>query len=248
MSESEKTRKRVALIGFAESWKEAPWNDENVEVWILNEFWKYAPRWDRCFEIHDAETLGVTKRNLEEGEMKRHLEWLSQNHGTKRIYMRPEFCDGRFPNAEPLPLDDMCKRFRAGRYYTSTIAYMVALAIMEGYEWIGLYGIDLASDVEYVDQRPCAEYYIGIAEGRGIEIAFGATAAICKAGHLYGYERPVKERNPVYQAVKQHRDKVNAEREKALAMLNTFDGAIQECDNVLKLHDYAERGAHITGY
>src|SRR5688572_6345123 len=73
--------KKIALIGFAESWKTAPFDDPTVHVMGLNELHKYLPRWDYWLEIHDGETLGVTKRDLSEGEQKRHLDWLSQNHG-----------------------------------------------------------------------------------------------------------------------------------------------------------------------
>src|SRR5688572_3270226 len=122
------TEKKVAICGFAPSWKLAPFDDPEVEIFGLNELWKYLPRWNRWWEVHDAETLGVTKRDLSEGEQKRHLEWLSTNHGEgKPIYMQPQFCDGRFPNAVPYPLEDRCRVF--GRYFTSSIGYMLADAI-----------------------------------------------------------------------------------------------------------------------
>lgn len=243
-----KTVKKVAIVGFAESWKVAPWDDLSIEAWCLNEFWKYAPRWNRWFEIHDGETLGVTKRDLTEGEQKRHLEWLAKDHGpNKPIYMQPQFCDGRFPNATVLPIEALCRRFVAGRYYTSSIAMMIALAIMEDYDWIGLYGIDLASDIEYQQQRACAEYYIGIAEGLGKTVVFAPTSAICKAGHLYGYER-AQTAHSVFDSVRAHKANLVKEHEKQLATLNTLDGAIQECDNFLKLPEYQERGVAVPTF
>ena len=241
--------KKVALVGFAESWKTAPFHDQSVEVWGLNELHKYVPRWDRWFEIHDDETLGVSKRDLSEGEMKRHLDWLSRDHGKgKPIYMLPQFCNGRFPNAVPLPLDALIKRFGRGRYYTSSIAYMLALAIMDGYKWIGMYGIDLASEEEYRHQRPCAEYYTGVADGMGITVEIAPTSAICKSGHLYGFEKPLAEAGGIAAAVKAHLAKLKTEHEKALATLNTLDGAQQECDNFLQLFEYKERGVTIGSY
>jgi hypothetical protein len=101
-------------------------------VWGLNELHKYVPRWDRWFELHDAETLGVSHRNLTEGEVKRHLDWLTAQPAGKPIYMQPQFCDGRFPAATPLPIDDLIAQF--GRYFTSTIGYMLGMAIRDGYE------------------------------------------------------------------------------------------------------------------
>lgn len=233
--------KKVALCGFADSWKLAPFDDPTVEIWGLNELWKYVSRWDRWFELHDADTLGVTNRNLTEGEVKRHLEWLTAQPAGKQIYMQPQFCDGRFAAAVHYPLERLSAKY--GRYFTSTIGYMLALAIDEGYDWIGCYGIDLASDVEYEQQRPNAEYFIGLARGMGKTVEIAATSALCRAGHLYGYEKPLGQAGGLLDIVAKHRAKCNDERDKALSTLNTLEGAIQAYDNVKKVLQYGERGA-----
>jgi hypothetical protein len=241
-------QKKVAIVGFAESWKLAPWDDPSIECWCLNEFWKYAPRWNRWFELHDDDTLGISKRDaLPEGEQKRHLDWLSKDHGEgKPIYMQPQYCDGRYPNAVPLPLDRLVGQF--GRYFTSSIGYMTALAIADGYDWIGLYGIDLASDIEYQQQRANAEYFVGYAKGQGRTVVLAETSAICKAGHLYGYEKPLTEGNEILEAVKAHKAGLVKKHEETLALMNTLDGAIQESDNFIKLHEYKERGVTMKTY
>jgi hypothetical protein len=196
--------------------------------------------------VHDAETLGVTKRDLTEGEQKRHLEWLSKDHGpNKPIYMQPQFCDGRFPNAVPMPLDRLCTSFM--RYFTSSIGYMVALAIADGYSWIGLYGIDLASDIEYQQQRANTEMFVGIALGLGIEVELAPTSAICKGGHLYGFEKPVGD-SKMMTAVKGHLAGLKKKHEETLAVLNTLDGAIQESENFLRLPEFLERGVNMQSY
>ena len=232
--------KKVAICGFAESYKSAPFNDASVDIWGLNELHKYLPRWHRWFELHDAETLGVTARDLSEGEQRRHLAWLKQDHG-KPIYMQPAFCDGRFPNAVPYPLDRMIARF--GRYFASSIAYMLALAIDEGYDWIGLYGVDLASDVEYPGQRPNAEYLVGMARGLGRTVVVAERSALLKTGHLYGYEVPVStSAAPVLAAIDKHHAALREKHEKTLAELNTMDGALQAYENVRTIVKYADRG------
>jgi hypothetical protein len=236
--------KKVALVGFAESWKQAPFNDPSVEIWSLNEFWKYAPRWNRWFELHDADCLGVTKRNLDEGEQRRHLEWLAAQKPGKPIYMQPQFCDGRFPAAVPYPLEQMIARF--GKYFTSTIGYMLALAIAEGYQWIGLYGIDLASDVEYPGQRPNTEYLIGLARGMGRTVVVTETSALLKAGHLYGYEQPIGAHGGLVDLVRKHRATLVKKRDETIAALNTLDGAIQAYDNMLTGATHMERGGSIV--
>ena len=233
--------KKVALVGFAESWKQAPFADPSVEIWALNELWKYIPRWNRWFELHDDATLGVTKRDLSEGEQKRHLEWLSRQEPGKPIYMQPQFCDGRFPAAVTYPLEAMIAAF--GRYFTSTIGYMLALAIAEGYEWIGLYGIDLASDVEYPNQRPNTEYLIGLARGMGRTVVIAEGAALLKSGHLYGFEAPVGGRGDFIETITKHKALMEKKHAETVATLNTIDGAIQAYENVLKLREFSERGA-----
>ncbi len=238
--------KKVAICGFAESYKTAPFDDKSIEIWGLNELWKYLPRWNRWFELHDAETLGVTKRDLSEGEQKRHLEWLKTPTNGRPIYMQPTFCDGRFPGAVPLPLEALIAKF--GRYFTSSIGYMVALAILEDYDWIGLYGIDLASDVEYAQQRPNAEYLIGIARGMGKTVVVAEGSAILQAGHLYGYEQPLGAAGGIVKSVNGHMAMLKQKHEEALATLNTLDGAIQECENLVKLISVKERGVATVGY
>src|SRR5204862_1461795 len=83
---------------------------------------------------------------------------------------------------------------------TSSIGYMLAMAIAEGRDadfkplnedavsWIGLYGIDLASDTEYGEQRPNAEYFIGLGRGLGITVEIAEGSALLRADHVYGFE------------------------------------------------------------
>ena len=238
--------KKVALLGFADSWKLAPFDDPTIEIWGLNELHKYVTRWDRWFEVHDDDTLGVTKRETSDGEQQRHLEWLTKQPAGKPIYMQPQFCDGRFPAAVPLPLEALVKEF--GRYFTSTIGYMLGIAMLDGYDWIGMYGIDLASDAEYPGQRPNAEYLVGYAKGKGITVEIAKTSALLKAGHLYGFEKPIGEAGGLRSTIQNRVVTLKKEHEKHLATLNTLDGAIQEAENMVRLFDFKERGCHVPSY
>jgi hypothetical protein len=81
--------------------------------------------------------------------------------------------------------------------------------------------------------------------GRTVVIA--PTSAICKAGHLYGYEKPLGE-SKILASVKNHQARLRKEHEETLAKANTLDGALQECENFLKLHEYQERGVKLETY
>ena len=65
----------------------------------------------------------------------------------------------------------------------------------QGYKTIGLCGVDIALDgvtgeTEYAHQRPSVEYYIGLAEGRGIEIVIPEVSELLRCGYLYGWDNP----------------------------------------------------------
>jgi hypothetical protein len=59
-------------------------------------------------------------------------------------------------------------------------------------EHLGMYGVDMAQDhllaAEYSEQRPSCEYFLGIAEGLGIELFIPNGSDLLASSHLYGYE------------------------------------------------------------
>lgn len=56
----------------------------------------------------------------------------------------------------------------------------MALAIHEGAEEIGLWGVDMKDGEEYAYQRPNMEYLIGLAEGNGIGVFIHPDSSLCK--------------------------------------------------------------------
>jgi hypothetical protein len=65
---------------------------------------------------------------------------------------------------------------------------MLAWAIWKGtYDTIGMWGVDMALDgvtgeSEYSHQRPSVEYWLGIAQGRGIKLVLPTESEILKCG------------------------------------------------------------------
>jgi hypothetical protein len=265
--------KGVCIVGFAASKDETPWDRPNTEFWLLNELWgwfgtvneqrardgKPPAAWHRWFELHDRETIGATKAETNAirpghvDDAAKHYAWLqSQLRDPERpIYMLEKHED--IPASVAYPLDEMARRF--GRYFTSSIGYMLALAITEGrderfqpvgdshFDWIGVYGIDLASDTEYGDQRPNAEYFIGFARGLGIDVHLPEASALLKADHLYGYERSPSHSGLLSEAwIRQQIRAMKDEHGKAMATVNTVEGAMQAYQNVLRMRIYERRG------
>jgi hypothetical protein len=250
--------RKVAIVGFADSYALAPFEDPSVEIWGINELHRYLPRWDRWFELHSRESFEIKGNRDQEA----HVNWLrAQPAGGKPIFMRELFED--IPAGIRYPLEAMSERlygqFGRTAYFTSSIGYMLAMAISEGRDetfrptgddhvsWIGLYGIDLASDTEYSEQRPNAEYLIGLAQGLGIEVVIAEGAALLKADHLYGFEnRDVKEGTINYVFLTTRIAELTDKRNKVLDTLHTLDGALEEATYHQKLLDYARRGLQPT--
>ncbi len=76
-------------------------------------------------------------------------------------------------------------------YLESSIAYMLALAILElkPGDRVAIFGVDLHCDSEYAYQRPNLEYLIGLARGRGIKVIIPPQSALLthEKGVPYGF-------------------------------------------------------------
>jgi hypothetical protein len=169
----------IAIVGTASSsYDKAPLDWPGVDIWAVNSIQAHhpedAPLVDLWFELHhDPDVL--------------HAEWFkwAVENQPRVVMQRPH---PKLKNSEAYPLAEAEKYFD-GRYFTSSIAYMLAMAIMEKPESIGIYGVDMAEGTEYQHQRPCCEYFIGWARGAGIPVKIPAKSALARAEWPYGYDR-----------------------------------------------------------
>lgn len=137
----------------------------------------------RDLDVHRAHERGVIQG---------HYAWLQKNHG-KPIYMLYSYPD--VPNCSPYPLQEVVDRFfgniRNGdekiKYLTSSFAYMVALALFEDFDRIEVYGFEMSGGDEYIPQKACAEFWLGVATGMGKEI-YVPPKSLLLWGPLYGYQ------------------------------------------------------------
>lgn len=114
-------RKKIAICGFAASTRmAAPFDDPLYEVWTLNQLYRHVPRTTRHFDVHDnwnADNVPGTD----------HVGWL-QRCGVP-VYMSTR--DPSIPTAVNYPVDEVIRRVLGTDYFTSTVAFMLGLAIME---------------------------------------------------------------------------------------------------------------------
>ena len=174
--------KRIAIVGTAvTTLHQAPYNDPSWEVWGLNALYTFpGVRWDRWFELHSREHLAGWLDG-------RHWKWLTEQQPGKPLYMRETYPE--CPAAVAFPVERLLVAFPS-RYYTNTVSYMIALAMLEGATEIGVWGVDMATSTEYGSQRPSCEFWLGLAMGAGIRVTLPKATDLLQAGHLYALEDP----------------------------------------------------------
>lgn len=207
-------RKKVAIVGFAESTRHlAPYGDDSVEIWAMNQLYRHIPRATRWWEMHRREDFLADQVPGTD-----YLRWL-QNCPIP-IYMVQHFDD--IPSSVSFPLDKAIGIF--GDYFYSTISYMIALAIMEEFEEIQIWGIDLSHDSEYEYQKPSAEYLLGVAKGLGIDIRIPPQSALLKGMYRYGYQ--AMPSNEDLQWLSVYKQRVSDSQQSVLGQLNHLQGQL----------------------
>ena len=229
----ETTKKKVAIVGFAmSSAMAAPFDNPEYEVWGMNQLYRHIPRADRWFEIHHN-----WHEHVVEGTD--HLGWLQAFPGP--IYNCTKIAE--IPNSVPFPRADCAA---AGTdYWTSSIAYMIALAIRDGFTTIDLYGIDLVVGEEYAHQKPCAEFWIGVAQGRGLTIGIHQNSALLKHQFAYGYDSEPKSLVLLSELTKRLTWLRN-ERQKRIVEIANIDGAMQDWEMWLELGTLRSNQAQVS--
>lgn len=173
-------RRKVCIVGYAENSRHLAWYDDpDTEIWGVNQLYRFIPRADRWFQIHkdwDDEKKWAPGANLR--------EWLKA--APIPVYMLDHYDE--IPTSVRYPLERVQAELRTHDYWTSTIAFMVGLAIAEGFTDIGIYGIDLIIGREYFFEKACVEYLLGIANERGIKVHLPDGCALLWQSHRYGYQ------------------------------------------------------------
>lgn len=171
----------IYIVGFAPSWNETPWGLPNSHYWGMNALHKLAPpetHWDAWFQLHDIDEHHPIDKD-------EHMTWLANQ--PMPVFMWAEHVEQYgLPNAVPFPREEIVDHF--GRYFTNTVSWMTAYAILNRPKKIAVYGVDMAQDSEYAHQRPSCEYFLGWARGAGIDIEIPKTSDLLKAPYLYGFE------------------------------------------------------------
>ena len=154
-------RKKVAIVGCGPTKHRAPYDDPEWEIWLLNAIPRYDSqrrlRADRFWEMHILEVQST-----------RDMEFLQAC--PIPLYMPERYEE--IPASVRFPLE-RCEEFAPSRFYACTFAYQIALALLEGFEEIGLFGVELnlGSVRERTYERMSVAYWLGVAHGRKVKVS-----------------------------------------------------------------------------
>lgn len=171
------TTKMVELVGGARSTEHLPQLSAGSERWGLNGHFHRRlggkfDDWTRWFDIHPKSHILAKRPHA--------WEWYKAQ--TNPIYLiKP---DPDIPTSLAYPLDQV--RI-LGNQFVSSFDYMMALAILEGFDQIHVHWFRMDTP-KFEFQLSSARYWLGVAHGRGIPVTIHGESALHPTQGLYGYE------------------------------------------------------------
>jgi len=223
--------RRVAICGTAPSSRmEANEQDPDTEIWALNDCYTFVENANRWFEIHE--------RSVWEADGEEHVKFLKSFPST--IYMLQHWDDipgsvqypyhiirDKFFPSVDLNSPDSLKNLMLG----STIDYMLALALCEGFGEIRVLGINMSSPTEYTHQLPSCNFWLGMIRGSGTKLYLPDSCPMLETP-LYGAaRRPYLTK----EIIKTRLSRIYTQRRQTENSLNAVHGAIQALELLLSL-------------
>jgi hypothetical protein len=189
--------KTATIVGLGPGFSRAP-KDAEGEIWTLNAGLFLLPRIDKYFVMDPVESKGfmrvgkvliheggkdiekkVTPKSFAHELESRDIEFISAYPSDIKTYT-------------PYPLEEVVSSLGVP-YFTNTISYMIAYAIVKGYQRIVLYGVNQAALSEYIHHKPCVEFWLGLALGQGVSVDIQGWQSELLRNYqdtLYGYRKP----------------------------------------------------------
>ena len=171
--------KTVRIFGAAKNARESPPltpEDKDVEVWLSNSTTTNLIRcpqamseWTRWFNLHSRQHIVGTYPAA--------FAYYQTKAEDRPIYLQKVQPD--VPTSIVFPRKQIQEAFATAkgpnRYFTCTVTWLIALAILEGFERIELWGFELRDTKRgsaFAFERPCFAYWVQVAKEHGIEVFY----------------------------------------------------------------------------
>jgi hypothetical protein len=228
-------KKKLAVCGLASTTRhQAPFKDPEWDIWTMHMGGQILERVDLLFEPHDPLFAGVETGPTGMNQQVWEPEYTAFLKNVKiPVMMQDHYAE--FPTSIKFPFMELVEQF--GRFFSTSVAWMMAMGIRNGYERIDLYGVEMEHGTEYHNQGKSVVYFIGLAEGRGIEIGMPRACQLMKNRYLYGLE--TKQQDEVIQRIDRHESELQGHRQQAEAQLSQIQaehqrilGRLDECNAI----------------
>lgn len=215
--------KTVRILGAAGNVRKTPPRkpeDTHIELWLSNSTTtvllrnpKAMNEWTRWFNLHSKAHMIGTYPSA--------YSYYQHKAEGRPIYLQKVQED--IPTSVAFPFKEIQQYFATpkglNRYFTCSVCWLIALAIMEGFERIELWGFELRDTKPgsaFAWERPCFAYWVKQAQDAGAEVIYQeAITKLYEAGKmvpgdpdeydglLYGYStKPEPDWDPVLEDFK----------------------------------------------
>ncbi len=192
---------KIAIVGTAVHCAAAPYADPAWEIWGTSNV--TLPRFTRWFALQQASYL----RSVPD-------YWAKLAAMTVPVMMKDVHAD--IPASAAYPRGEMIAKYGTW-FFTSSVAWMLALAIEQKPDEIGLFGVDMATESEYGAQKAGCRFFLQIALMSGIKVTLPEESEVVVPGRLYGFE-------PEFSWIEM---KANARKAELTARMAAFQGQLQ---------------------
>ncbi len=172
-------KSRVCIYAAGMGRDQAPLEDDSWEVWALN----LVPPIDGQGRLRASIWWDIHQAKSQTSD---DMRWIAK---CPVPIVVPPCLMNASKMAVALPVEKILQKF-PNAPFSSTFCWQMAMALMMGYETIGLFGAELA----YGDARERTvewaglSYWIGYAEARGVEIARPRRSRLGRHPRLYGLQ------------------------------------------------------------
>jgi hypothetical protein len=233
---------KIALIGTAPSSRMlAPYSDPSWTIWACSpgNMEGILPRFDAWFEVHGTNLLWPENKSYAD----KYIGWMRSLKCP--LYMQDQqLC----ANAITIPKDQLVDEF-GPYFFTSSFAWMMAMAIQAGASEVALFGIDMASRDEYILQRPGAYHFFQEGARRGVKMWAPYESDIFQPPALYGYSdvSPYGRKMNARKAELTERvNSLRAQRDQMIHNITYLEGALEDNDYMLAIQGGVQDNSNLS--
>lgn len=180
---------KVVIMATGSGWQHGPVESEKI-IYALNDYIsieKYGVKPDLLFimDILDEKPQVVS------GQMT--VPEIVKRINDLQVPLIAPYKYEEIPLSRTFPIRECVAKF-GYPYFSNTICYMIAYALLNGAKEIEFYGVNQAGSHEYAEEKAGVEYWIGVAVGMGVKVTVnGKDSQLLNykgrygQGLLYGY-------------------------------------------------------------